>query len=203
MKTYTIELTNNICEFAIGSIALPNNQKPWDYLGKLKETWMEQEDPAWFERDDICHCSGAIFDAKLKIKVMTDGKKIDAFKAIDLSNLFTVTEAFKTNPKNPDPRNPETAHVMGMANSIGVATFEIDMEEYDRNLIQFNVSKFSINTMPYSEAYIVKELVNGKSLGYDSQGINERVFTEYLPSSAAPNKEFNLKYSSVFRKECL
>jgi len=50
----------------------------FDYNKALKAAvanWFQQDDPRWFERDEIFHANGILLDKKTKVTVTGDGKK--------------------------------------------------------------------------------------------------------------------------------
>jgi hypothetical protein len=200
MNKYIVELSKDICEITISKIDIPAGKNASQYLKSLASDWMSHDsEPRWFERDDICHCNGAIFDSKLKVSIFDGNKKIDNFKAIDLRDKFPVINAYKmlTEP-------PTHGSIMGMSISNGVQSFAIEMESYNRNLLQFKLDKISFSVgFLHCEAYIVAELSHATMLGIDSTGILERTFYEYLPTSSVPTLEFDRKFSNAFRHELL
>jgi len=178
----------------------------YDYNKALKKAvgeWFQQEEPRWFERDEIFHASGILLDKKTKVVVKCDGKKIDSFKLAACPELIKVDRA-ATNYVSRQERG-----VLAMENSdeLGVATLTGTTDAYDRSKLKFEVSVISAtaqdDNFPAIQYYIVTGAEGFEWGGFDSAGASGKVLTDLGIPYSTPALAYDPSAAALFRKTFL
>jgi len=171
-------------------------------LKAMAQTWFEQSEPRWFERDDIFHASGVLLDKKTKVVVTSGGKKIDSFKLADLADLFKVTQA------SGNACDMVSSGILAMENSDGIATFSADVDDYDRATLLFEVARisgfnaFAADAGSSSAQYFVITGIKGfTSEGIDSGETRSAVLvSNALPFNFSTECKYEPAHAARFRK---
>lgn len=197
MSAFIIEIGQDVIEAAATKILIPDGVKGGQYLSELAKDWMNPgREPAWFDQDDICHFNGCLLDAKTKVKVLQNGKKIDSFKGEDVIQQVTITNAYKL-----ETAPPSAGAIAGLALSEGVHRFQIETDNYDRSLLAFQAKKLQLNiNFNYVECFALTGVIGWQEVGVDAVGKSEQAYYSFDPSSSLPKPEYNKKFATAFRK---
>lgn len=174
-------------------------------LKSLLASWFTQEEPRWFERDEIFHNTGILLDKTTKVIVKSNGKKIDSFKLANEPSLLNVVHSVGNGNEN---SITDTATVLAMENSKGVISFAKDINSYTRADLKFEVVRigaidiFATNPLQSNAQYYIITRVYGTEInlvecGEKSQNILTNLGTPFVHPT---DKIFNLELTSRFKK---
>lgn len=174
----------------------------FDYNKALKAAvanWFQQDDPRWFERDEIFHANGILLDKKTKVTVTCDGKKVDSFKPADCLEIIKVTKS-ATNFVSRDERG-----ILAMENSdqLGAATVAGSVDSYDRSRLAFEVAVIrataQYDNLPAIKYYIITGVTGFEWGGVESSEATGRVLTDAGIPYDSPKLEYDAASAARFR----